>query len=44
MNIKGTNTQYHGTIIQTGITCNKIPCYIRNLTCRWHIAENKKTL
>ena len=27
----------HGTIIRTGITCKKIPCYMRNSTCRWCI-------
>ena len=25
---------YHGTIIRTGITCKKIPCYMRDSTCR----------
>ena len=33
---------YHGTIIRTGITCKKIPCYICDSACRWPIAENAK--
>ena len=32
----------HGTIIRTGITCKKIPCYMRNSACRWLIVENAK--
>ena len=24
---------YHGTIIQKGITCEKIPCYMRDSAC-----------
>ena len=27
--------KYHGTIIQPGITCKKIPCYMSNSACRW---------
>ena len=33
---------YHGTIIRTGITCMKIPCYMRDSACRWFIVENAK--
>ena len=25
----------HGTIIRTGITCKKIPSYMRDSACRW---------
>ena len=32
----------HGTIIQTGITCKKIPCYMRDSASRWLIVENAK--
>ena len=32
----------HGTIIRTGITCKKIPCYMRDSACRWFIVENAK--
>ena len=28
---------YHGTLIRTGITCKKIPCYS---ACRWFIVKN----
>ena len=24
----------HGTIIQTGVTCKNIPCYMRDSACR----------
>ena len=30
----------HRTIIRTGITCKKIPCYKRDSACRWLIVEN----
>ena len=33
---------YHGTIIRTGITCKKIPCYIRGSACRWFIVKKAK--
>ena len=33
---------YHGTIIRTGITCKKIPCYMRNSACRWFIVKKAK--
>ena len=32
----------HETITQTGITCNKISCYMRDSACRWLIVENTK--
>ena len=32
----------HGTIIRTGITCKKIPCYMRDSACRWLIVEHEK--
>ena len=32
----------HGTIIRTGITCKKFPCYMRDSACRWFIVENAK--
>ena len=30
------------TIIQTGITCKKIPFYMRDSTCRWRIVKSTK--
>ena len=32
----------HGTIIRTGITCKKIPCYMRDSACSWLIVEKAK--
>ena len=32
----------HGTIIRTGITCKKIPCYMRDAACRWFIVKKFK--
>ena len=32
----------HGTIIRTGVTCNKIPCYMRDSACRWFIVKKAK--
>ena len=32
----------HGTIIRTGITCKKIPCYMRDSACRWLIVKKTK--
>ena len=29
----------HGTIIQTGITCKKFLCYMRDSACRWFIVK-----
>ena len=35
--------QFHyGTIIRTGITCKKIPCYMRDSACRWFIVKKAK--
>ena len=33
---------HHGSIIQTGITCKKIPYYMRDLACRWCIVKKAK--
>ena len=32
----------HGTVIRTGITCRKIPCYMRDSACRWCIVKKTK--
>ena len=32
----------HGTIIRTGITCEKIQCHIRDSTCRRFIVKKAK--
>ena len=32
----------HRIIIRTGITCEKIPCYMRDLTFRWFIVKKLK--
>ena len=32
----------HGTIIRPGITCKKIPCYVRDSAFGWLIVENAK--
>ena len=32
----------HGVIIQTRITCKRIPYYMYESACRWRIAENVK--
>ena len=32
----------HGTIIRTGITCKKIPYYMRDSACRWFIDKKLK--
>ena len=29
----------HGTVIRTGITFKKIPCYMHNPACKWLIVE-----
>ena len=29
----------HVTIIRTGITCKKLPCYMRDSARRWHITK-----
>ena len=33
---------HHGTIMQTGITCKKIGCYMRDSTCTRLIVEDAK--
>ena len=37
-----TSTTSHGTIIRTGITCKKIPCYMRDSACKWFIVKKAK--
>ena len=32
----------HGTIIRIGITCKKIPCYMRDAACMWFIVKKTK--
>ena len=32
----------YGTIIQTEITCKKVPCYMRESACRWFIVRKSK--
>ena len=32
----------HEAIIRTGITCKKIPCYMRDPACRWFIVKKAK--
>ena len=34
----------HGTILRTGITSKKIPCYMRDSACRWFIVKKAKIL
>ena len=34
----------HGTIIWTGITYKKIPCYMRDSACRWVIVKKAKII
>ena len=38
----GTRKIDHRNIIRTGITCKKIPCYMRDSACRWFIVKNAK--
>ena len=33
---------HHGTLIRTGITCKKIPCYMPDSACRWRIVIEAK--
>ena len=35
---------FHGTIIGTGITCKKIPCYMRDSACRWFTVKKANFL
>ena len=37
-------TSSHETIIQTGITCNKISCYMHDSAYRWLIVGNAKVM
>ena len=32
--------EHYEPMIQIGIACNKISCYMRDLTCSWPIVEN----
>ena len=32
----------HGAILGTGITCKKIPCYMRGSACKWFIVKKAK--
>ena len=32
----------HGTIRRTGITCKKVPCYMRDSAYRWFIVKKAK--
>ena len=32
----------HGIIIQTGVTCKKIPCYMRDSAYMWFIVKKAK--
>ena len=32
----------HGAIIRTGITCKKIPCYMRGSAWRWFVVKKAK--
>ena len=34
---------FMGTISRTGITSNKIHCYMRDSACRWYIVKKAKT-
>ena len=44
--VSGNNekVEYHGTIIWTGITCKKIPCYMHDSACRLFIVKKAKML
>ena len=37
-----TELSANGTIIQTKITCKKIPCYMCDSACRWFIVKKTK--
>ena len=32
----------HGTMTRTGITCKKIPCYMRDSACSWFFVKRAK--
>ena len=36
------SSNMHGTIIRTGTTCKKIPCYMCESAFRWCIVKNAK--
>ena len=36
------NHFYQGTVIRTGITCKKVPCYMHDPAYRWYIARKAK--
>ena len=40
MMLCSSDNRYHGTIIGTGITCNKMSCYMHDSACRWLIFDN----
>ena len=42
LKLKSRLTLPMGPIIRRGITCKKIPCYMRGSACRWLIVENPK--
>ena len=35
---------YDGTIIWTGVTCKKVPCYMHDSACRWYIVKKAKNI
>ena len=39
---KSSLTFGHRTLIQTEITCKKIPCYMHDSACRWFIVKKTK--
>ena len=34
----------HGTVIRTGITYKKIPCYMHDSACNWFIVKKNRLL
>ena len=38
--LPSNTTSFHGTMIQTGVACKKISCYIGDSAYRWLIVEN----
>ena len=42
LNKQGPTQKNDGTIIRTGRTCKKIPCHMRDSTCRWFIVKKTK--
>ena len=39
-----TDTKRHGTRIGTGLTCQKIPCYMHDPACTWHSVKIAKII